>query len=398
MRNIFFFTGLFIILVNHFTYPVELKYKYDERIFLIYNTKSKFINYYNGEFYNEVDTLQVSSIETLKVNNQCAKMLLTSYFMENTDNFDRKFEKSSSKEYYKIKKDQYGKYYGFRNNYGIYDFPVFPACNLEYGETWSNEAEFYLLIFDEGLVDIRLSSDVHYQFLGIEKKLIDKAEKDVAVILAYAVIVYDLPQKMFYLSGIKKMSGLLKFTINFDVKKGRIISIDETSDYTTMLYDNSIIDTYSQSSTNYQVSRVFSKIEVEEIKEVVKEIEVKLKEDKSISITLGKLQFEPDKANLLEGELKRLDDIAFILAEKYKFNKIVIIGHTARAGDELEQKQLSEKRARRIAEYFIDKHGFDKELITYKGMGAESPIADNLTEEGRSKNRRVEIIVLSELE
>ena len=56
--------------------------------------------------------------------------------------------------------------------------------------------------------------------------------------------------------------------------------------------------------------------------------------------------------------------------------------------------KLSNDRAKVVAEYLTDK-GIPDERLTYKGYGKRRSIASNLTKEGRKKNQRVEIKILS---
>ncbi|GEM_PF-3760467 len=70
---------------------------------------------------------------------------------------------------------------------------------------------------------------------------------------------------------------------------------------------------------------------------------------------------------------------------------MVIEGHTDSAGNERENLVLSYKRAWRVYEYLLDDVGIPAENMKVKAMGEAHPIADNKTEEGRYKNRRVEI-------
>jgi len=55
---------------------------------------------------------------------------------------------------------------------------------------------------------------------------------------------------------------------------------------------------------------------------------------------------------------------------------------------------LSTDRAKIVAEYLVDK-GIPAERLTYKGYGKRKSIASNLTKEGRKKNQRVEIKILT---
>ncbi|MFV9675756.1 MAG: OmpA family protein, partial [Anaerolineales bacterium] len=72
---------------------------------------------------------------------------------------------------------------------------------------------------------------------------------------------------------------------------------------------------------------------------------------------------------------------------------IEIVGHTDNVGDENDNKVLSEQRAVSVRDYLVSK-GLDDSKVVTTGMGAALPMASNDTEEGRAKNRRVEILVL----
>ncbi|MEX3986179.1 OmpA family protein [Paraburkholderia sp. EG287A] len=74
--------------------------------------------------------------------------------------------------------------------------------------------------------------------------------------------------------------------------------------------------------------------------------------------------------------------------------KILLIGHTDDTGSSELNADLSERRARAVARLFAD-HGVSSENVFYQGAGETLPIADNHTEEGRAKNRRVEIVDLT---
>ena len=71
--------------------------------------------------------------------------------------------------------------------------------------------------------------------------------------------------------------------------------------------------------------------------------------------------------------------------------KISIEGHTDNVGEPAANKKLSDSRARSVMEALVAK-GIDKTRLSAIGWGQEKPVADNRTEEGRAKNRRVEIV------
>lgn len=72
---------------------------------------------------------------------------------------------------------------------------------------------------------------------------------------------------------------------------------------------------------------------------------------------------------------------------------IEVVGHTDDVGDDDYNLQLSLDRAESVRNYLIGK-GLDPDHIGTAGMGENSPIASNNTEEGRTQNRRVEVFVL----
>lgn len=81
--------------------------------------------------------------------------------------------------------------------------------------------------------------------------------------------------------------------------------------------------------------------------------------------------------------------------ERTKKMRILLVGHTDDVGSSQENADLSEKRAQAIATIFAQR-GFDASQIYYQGAGETFPIADNRTDEGRARNRRVEIVDLSD--
>ena len=70
---------------------------------------------------------------------------------------------------------------------------------------------------------------------------------------------------------------------------------------------------------------------------------------------------------------------------------ISIEGHTDNVGDAVANKKLSNDRARSVMNALVAK-GIDQKRMSSTGWGQEKPVADNRTEEGRAKNRRVEIV------
>jgi outer membrane protein OmpA-like peptidoglycan-associated protein len=140
-----------------------------------------------------------------------------------------------------------------------------------------------------------------------------------------------------------------------------------------------------------------NKKNVEKLQKTVEDLDLKdvnIKEgSKGLTISIENIQFEPDSAVLLDSEKKKLDIIATLLQDFS--NDILITGHCAERGSESARQVLSEQRAESVASYLKQLGVRDAYHIFSQGKGSTEPIASNATEEGRQKNRRVEIIVLN---
>ncbi|WP_200764064.1 OmpA family protein [Nitrosophilus alvini] len=101
-----------------------------------------------------------------------------------------------------------------------------------------------------------------------------------------------------------------------------------------------------------------------------------------------RINFDFNSAKIKPQYLPKIKTFAEFL-KRNKPYKAEIQGHTDSIGSKAYNKKLSERRAKAVYEMLI-KLGVEPERLTYIGYGEEMPIADNSTEEGRAKNRRVE--------
>jgi OmpA-OmpF porin, OOP family len=100
--------------------------------------------------------------------------------------------------------------------------------------------------------------------------------------------------------------------------------------------------------------------------------------------------FETGKSIIQPESIPIVDQIVQLLKTDETL-KISIEGHTDNVGDETSNKKLSNERAKAVTDAIIAK-GIGAARLSFVGWGQEKPVADNRTEEGRSKNRRVEIV------
>jgi chemotaxis protein MotB len=117
----------------------------------------------------------------------------------------------------------------------------------------------------------------------------------------------------------------------------------------------------------------------------------------TITVTLpDAILFDSGKAELKKTSIAELDHIQSVVREKYASRQIDVVGHTdtdpikkSKWADNLE---LSGQRAFTVSRYLI-KRGIPDDKIRAIGCGESRPIASNATAAGKTKNRRVEIVV-----
>ncbi len=137
-------------------------------------------------------------------------------------------------------------------------------------------------------------------------------------------------------------------------------------------------------------SKAKSNNETEEIKKNSPEIK-----DTEVGVKLvleGDINFKYDSDKLVLKAKEILHSVGKAL--KNKTYNIEIIGHTDNKGSVEYNLNLSEKRAKTVYVFLAKSRYISVHQTTYKGMGEAEPVADNSTESGRSKNRRVEIHII----
>lgn len=116
------------------------------------------------------------------------------------------------------------------------------------------------------------------------------------------------------------------------------------------------------------------------------------KEEDIIDAYAATILFDFGKAILKPESKATLDKVAVIM-KKFGDEKFYVNGHTDNSYTETYNLKLSLNRANAVKDYLVSK-GIDALRLTTKGFGESKPVFDNTTEEGRRKNRRVEIVLV----
>ncbi|MFP4471803.1 MAG: OmpA family protein [Bacteroidales bacterium] len=108
-----------------------------------------------------------------------------------------------------------------------------------------------------------------------------------------------------------------------------------------------------------------------------------------IEFAAKSIEFDFNSSKIKAESHDKLDKIIEIMKE-YPTARFTVYGYTDKVGSPSYNLTLSEERAKSVKDYFV-KHGIDEYRLESGGFGEKNPIAPNTTEEGRAKNRRVEI-------
>lgn len=111
------------------------------------------------------------------------------------------------------------------------------------------------------------------------------------------------------------------------------------------------------------------------------------------SVTMQGIHFATGSDHINSESAQAIQKVADLLQEHSDLN-LLIEGHTSSSGDYDANMKLSKERAAAVKAYLVEKHGIAADRLETNGLGETEPKATNDTEEGRAKNRRVEIVKL----
>jgi outer membrane protein OmpA-like peptidoglycan-associated protein len=138
---------------------------------------------------------------------------------------------------------------------------------------------------------------------------------------------------------------------------------------------------------------------VDSVSEQVRDLDGRLtariaNRNKFSSLDTRSIFFDSGKSDLKDEGMTMLLEVAKALKEDP--NAIVELrGHTDGVGNERQNVLLSRERVDAVVRYLVQKEGVELRRIHSVGLGKAVPVADNNTREGRAKNRRVDVTLLS---
>ena len=243
----------------------------------------------------------------------------------------------------------------------------------------------------------------HEEHVNLERYLVSYADF-ITLLFATFVVLYALSQ--VDISAFSKLEESLKHAFstpsiidgNKGIMDGKGESLIENSGANSII-SALMMEYLSPKYENEAYEAIRSDIEDLIKNKELDGVSVEL-EDKGlvIKITDTDIIFESASAKLQHSSKLKLDKIGLVIAKRFLMHSIRVEGNTDSLPFSNEyfpsNWELSSARACTITRYLIDRFRFKPDLFTAIGYGDTRPIADNSTEDGRRKNRRVEIVIL----
>jgi outer membrane protein OmpA-like peptidoglycan-associated protein len=281
----------------------------------------------------------------------------------------------------------------------VRDVPLFPAKPIAVGDTWSapgGEVHDFRASF--GIQDpFSFPIMVSYTYLRDEVRS--------GIPSAVIGISYTIFQKLSAVPRTTRtypvrISGTSSQTLWWDLAGGRELAYTETFDFLFTLATGDEVEYVGESSGELIEAKPLDRAKAaaaigdELARQKLEGVSVRT-DELGVTITLDNVNFQPNSDALLPAEQEKLRRIAAILKD-YPDRDLLITGHTAGvAGYTAAQHQeLSEQRSKAVGDFLLSLGARTAGQVTTRGAGASMPIGDNATEEGRRKNRRVEITIL----
>ncbi len=278
----------------------------------------------------------------------------------------------------------------------VQDVPVFPNRDLKPGDTWSAPGrEIHDMREGLGMAKpLVFPMPVSYLYEG--KATWEGKEYD---LLRIDYNVYYRPEQADrQTSPVSLITGFSRQRMFWDTSAGRPVYYDEQYAINLQLTDGRRVSFEGTANarvlveSNLEIEKGIEQLRQDLRKNKVENVSVRETEH-GITIAIENIQFAPDSAQLLPGEIRKLETISGLLA-RWPDKDLLISGHTALAGNEQGRQKLSEERAQTVGQYLLDQGVRKRDQVVFEGRAASQPLAENTTEAGRSRNRRVEITIL----
>lgn len=399
-KLIFSFLFLFFCIFFNFSQSVEFRFKHtigdctshvstvDEKVYL------------NGQLKNHTQFINRTSTTIQEVYEDGSALLFTNY-MTTQNTLLQGYKDSLSwgeENSVIIKRNILGQLYESQNQFlpTVRSVPSFVVQPVKIGESWET---FGLEVHDcrdlFGMdIPLEIPFKTTYTFLRTEQK----NGFDIDIILADYQLYQQAHENGIYKNSIYKGTvGYAKQTIYWNRQKGDIENFNEEFEITMYdVFNNQYRFLGKSKGEVTEYKSLNNEQNVQKIQNAVNDLhfdDINVKQDeKGLTISIENIQFEADSSILKDSEKIKLQRIGELL--QTFSNDLLITGHCADRGSKSSQQLISEQRANAVANFLIEQNIRSSHHIFSQGKGASQPLDTNSTEEGRKRNRRVEITIM----
>ena len=279
----------------------------------------------------------------------------------------------------------------------VRNVPTFPVEELQPGDTWTARGEEVHDLREDFGVDqmLRVPVDVFYTYEGPvvrDGKTLQAIRSDYNINKRTG---FRYPKLKLY---PVLMTGFSRQIHYFNAEKGREEGYEEEYSLVLTLNTGQVLQYSGQGESHLVEAQTMDKPAlVEELKKSLEDRgmgEVEVREDaRGVVINLDNIRFPGESANLVASEREKLRLIGEVLRQ-HQDRDILVEGHTADVASASDPQVLSEARAAAVGNYLVNTGVRRSDQIVYRGWGSTRPVASNNTEDGRARNRRVEITLL----
>jgi outer membrane protein OmpA-like peptidoglycan-associated protein len=171
-------------------------------------------------------------------------------------------------------------------------------------------------------------------------------------------------------------------------KAGFYVVYEQPNDYLTAHKGNTWIYLNTGAATYYEQKVLQEKQMQQEVTADASSLADEI--NKTGHVAVYGIHFETAKATIEPDSEETLNQIVKLLQENPDL-KLSVQGHTDNVGSKAANQALSEKRAQSVVAWLTG-HGVTANRLSAKGLGDTQPVSDNSTEDGRARNRRVELV------
>ena len=371
--------------------------------------------YFNGILNNKTEFINRTSSTVLDILEDGSEYLQTDYMTTQNSLIQRtgdtlSWGEENSVNLYRRKN---GEFYNCSSDFlpTVRNVPSFPSEKIQIGQSWQAEGlevhdcrelfqmndalsiPFTATYTYSDIITVN-SSENHNNF----EKNSKSESKTLHIIDVYYNFFQDNTSEQYYKnSNFAGARGYAKQKIYWDTQKNEIDHFQEEFQIKMVdFYGNTYIFNGKSQGEVTEFTSVNSKANVRKLQETFKNYNLDnvnvSQGEKGLTLSIENIQFEPDSDKLLPSEQKKLQKIGEVL--KQFNNDLLITGHCAERGTESARQALSESRAKSVADFLIKNNIRNEYHIFTQGKGSSQPVASNTTEEGRSRNRRVEITIM----